>query len=351
MRILITGGAGFIGSNLVRLALQQGHHVLNVDALTYAGNLKSLADVSASPAYRFLHLDITDSAGVANAVMQFSPDAVMHLAAESHVDRSITGPGSFVQTNVIGTYHLLQASLAYWRTLTSAKAKLFRFLHVSTDEVYGSLEQEGSFNETTAYAPHSPYAASKASSDHIVRAWHDTYDLPVLVTHSSNNFGPYQFPEKLVPVVILKCLGDQPIPLYGKGENVRDWLYVEDHCRALMDVVTKGKPGETYDIGGSNEFSNLDLARNLCQILDEYRPCQSGSPHTEKITFVTDRPGHDFRYAIDASKIKRDLGWEPREDFQAGIRKTVRWYLDNRSWWQDIMSGNYRLDTHDATED
>jgi dTDP-glucose 4,6-dehydratase len=353
LKLLITGGAGFIGSNLVRLALAQGHQVLNVDALTYAGNLASLADVSAHPGYQFQQVDITDGGAVEQTIAGYQPDAVMHLAAESHVDRSIDGPGAFIQTNVIGTYHLLQSSLQYFRSLAPAQAARFRFLHVSTDEVYGSLGETGLFTETTPYDPHSPYSASKASSDHLARAWADTYGLPVLVTNCSNNYGPYQFPEKLIPVVILKCLRGESIPVYGKGENIRDWLYVEDHCRALLAVVENGTPGETYNIGGNNERTNLELVKTLCGILDELRPSSmtpdssnslSVTRYSDLITFVTDRPGHDLRYAIDASKIKRELGWEPLENFESGFRKTVQWYLDHPSWWQAILSGDYRLD-------
>ncbi len=294
--------------------------------------------------YQFAQLDITDGAATESAVREFAPDAVMHLAAESHVDRSIDGPGQFIQTNVIGTYNLLQASLAHWKSLDSGKADAFRFLHVSTDEVYGSLGAEGLFTEKTPYDPHSPYSASKASSDHLARAWYDTYGLPVLVTNCSNNYGPHQFPEKLIPVVILKCLRGEPIPVYGRGENVRDWLYVEDHCRALLEVVTKGSVGETYNIGGNNEKTNIDLVKRLCGLLDEFQPRPDGRPHESMITHVTDRPGHDLRYAIDASKIKSELGWEPRENFESGFRKTVAWYLENQDWWLDILSGDYQLE-------
>ncbi len=344
MRYLITGGAGFIGSNLVRLAIAEGHTVLNLDSLTYAGNLQSLEDLRSHPRYSFARVDITDAAAVDRAITEYAPDAIMHLAAESHVDRSIDGPGQFIQTNVIGTYNLLQSSLNYWRGLTESAAQAFRFLHVSTDEVYGSLGSTGLFTETTAYDPHSPYSASKASSDHLARAWQDTYGLPVLVTNCSNNYGPYQFPEKLIPVVILKCLRDEPIPVYGKGENIRDWLYVNDHCRALLTVVQQGEPGETYNIGGNNERTNLELVQTLCSLLDKLRPSATGKPHAEKISFVTDRPGHDMRYAIDARKIERELGWSPAENFESGFRKTVQWYLDNEAWWQNILSGDYRLE-------
>lgn len=369
MRLLITGGSGFIGSNLVRMALGNGHSVLNVDALTYAGNQSSLADVQSSQNYRFAQIDISEADKVDHIVNSYVPDAVLHLAAESHVDRSIDGPGEFIQTNVIGTYNLLQASLNHWRTLDPIKADRFRFLHVSTDEVYGSLGSEGQFTESTPYDPHSPYSASKASSDHLARAWHDTYGLPVLVTNCSNNYGPYQFPEKLIPVVILKCLRGEPVPVYGKGENIRDWLYVDDHCRALLEVVQSGRPGETYNIGGNNELKNIDLVNLLCTLMDELRPRNSGktpaarrenspkgnsplatnysplsSSYSQLISFVTDRPGHDLRYAIDASKIERELGWKPSEDFQSGFRKTVQWYIDNESWWRSILDGSYRME-------
>lgn len=325
------------------MALRQGYEVLNLDALTYAGNVNSLADINSHPRYKFAHVDITDAENLHRAVIKFAPEAVMHLAAESHVDRSIDGPGAFIQTNVVGTYNLLQSSLIYWRTLSPEEKKSFRFLHVSTDEVYGSLPPDGYFTETTPYDPHSPYSASKASSDHLARAWRDTYGLPVMVTNCSNNYGPYQFPEKLIPVVILKCLHGDPIPVYGNGKNVRDWLYVEDHCQALLDVLMRGTPGQTYNIGGNNELTNLDLVHVICDLLDSLRPCNSGRPHADKIAFVTDRPGHDQRYAIDASKIKQEIGWEPREKSASGFEKTVRWYLENQSWWEAILSGDYRL--------
>jgi dTDP-glucose 4,6-dehydratase len=357
-RILITGGAGFIGSNLVRRAIAEGHQVLNVDALTYAGNLHSLSDISEHDAYDFAKLDITDPDSTTKTVLDYRPDAVMHLAAESHVDRSIDGPGQFIQTNVVGTFHLLQASLQHYRDLPAEEADRFRFLHVSTDEVYGSLGDIGQFTETTPYDPHSPYSASKASSDHLARAWQDTYGLPVIVTNCSNNYGPYQFPEKLIPVVILKCLRGEPIPVYGQGENIRDWLYVDDHCRALLKVIDSGVPGQTYNIGGNNEQRNIDLVQKLCELLDEFRLDSryrgyfsdreksngASSSLRNLISFVTDRPGHDLRYAIDASKIKNELGWEPAETFETGFRKTVQWYLDHQDWWQGILSGEYQLD-------
>lgn len=343
MRLLITGGAGFIGSNLVRLAIDLGHQVLNVDALTYAGNLASLADIQDHANYRFQQLEITDADAVDDVIVGYQPDAVIHLAAESHVDRSIDGPGQFIQTNVIGTFNLLQSSLKHYRSLAVDTAKAFRFLHVSTDEVYGSLGETGQFTETTAYDPHSPYSASKAASDHLARAWADTYGLPVMVTNCSNNYGPYQFPEKLIPVVILKCLRGEPIPIYGNGENVRDWLYVEDHCRALLTVVEQGKSGETYNIGGDNEKNNISLVRLICSILDTQRPRPDGGKYEDQITLVADRPGHDLRYAIDASKIRHELGWEPQESDQTGLRKTVQWYLSNQAWWENILSGDYQL--------
>ncbi|MCG8648438.1 MAG: dTDP-glucose 4,6-dehydratase [Pirellulales bacterium] len=344
MRLFITGGCGFIGSNLVRMAIGRGHQVCNVDALTYAGNRSSLDDIANHENYRFDHLDIRDFSAVKNALMDFAPEAVMHLAAESHVDRSIDGPSVFLETNIVGTFHLLQASLEFWRQQPGDVANTFRFLHVSTDEVYGSLGAQGLFTEQTPYDPHSPYSASKASSDHLARAWHTTYRLPVLVSNCSNNYGPYQFPEKLIPVVILKCLRGEKIPIYGKGENVRDWLFVEDHCDALLTIIDKGVPGQTYNIGGNNERTNLDLVRALCRLLDELHPCPSGQPHEHRIEFVTDRPGHDLRYAIDASKIKAELGWSPQADAESGLRHTVQWYLENRDWWQAILSGTYQLD-------
>jgi dTDP-glucose 4,6-dehydratase len=346
MKIIVTGGAGFIGSNLVRHLVGQGHHVVNIDKLTYAGNLASLVGIENKPNYRFAKADIADHATIKSIVNSFAPDAIMHLAAESHVDRSIDGPREFIQTNVIGTFNLLECALSHWRSLSKDDKEMFRFLHVSTDEVYGSLGHEGYFSEDTRYDPHSPYSASKAASDHLVRAWGSTYGLPVLVTNCSNNYGPYQFPEKLLPVVILKCLRKEAIPVYGKGDNVRDWLYVEDHCEALLEVLLKGTPGETYNIGGSNEMQNIDIVRMVCNLVDEMRPnsnLESG-PSTELITFVTDRPGHDKRYAIDATKLRDTLGWQPKQDRVTGLRKTVRWYIENASWWQSILNGSYRLE-------
>jgi dTDP-glucose 4,6-dehydratase len=403
MKILLTGGSGFIGSNLVRLLVEaKGESVINLDKLTYAGNAESLADLDGNPNYTFEQVDLCDAAALNAVFTKHQPDAVMHLAAESHVDRSIDDPGEFIQTNIVGTFNLLQASLQYWRSLEAGCSKVetcesgkanepsdlntfipshpsnagpsshlptqksFRFLHVSTDEVYGSLAPDApGFSETHAYDPHSPYSASKAASDHLARAWANTYGLPVLVTNCSNNYGPYQFPEKLIPVVILKCLRGEPIPVYGKGENIRDWLYVKDHAEALYAVVTKGRVGETYNIGGNNERTNLELVQSLCQLMDKFRsqkseaggqnpsavdlfsdlcPLSSDSSFQELITFVTDRLGHDMRYAIDSTKIREELGWEPKEDFESGLRKTVQWYLDNREWTDRILSGDYQLD-------
>lgn len=344
MRILVTGGAGFIGSNLVRLLVGRGHTVLNVDKLTYAGNEHSLADLKGNPGYTALVADICDAGAMREAFVKFAPDWVMHLAAESHVDRSIDGPGEFIHTNITGTFTLLQAAREHFAALSGEAKSRFRFLHVSTDEVYGSLGETGYFTETTPYDPHSPYSASKAASDHLARAWADTYGLPVIVTNCSNNYGPFQFPEKLIPVVILKALRGDAIPVYGKGENIRDWLYVEDHAEALLAAVSSGKPGETYNIGGDNERRNIDLVRLLCGILDDLRPRADGKRYADQIAFVTDRPGHDLRYAIDASKIRRELGWSPKQDHESGFRKTVAWYLDNEAWWKHILDGSYRLE-------
>jgi dTDP-glucose 4,6-dehydratase len=345
MNVLVTGGAGFIGSNLVRLLVTTTEHtVLNVDALTYAGNRRSLDDLAAHPRYRFAQADICDAAALAKLFADFAPDWVMHLAAESHVDRSIDGPGAFIQTNVVGTYTLLQAARAHFDRLSVPAKDRFRFLHVSTDEVYGSLGATGLFTEATPYDPHSPYSASKAASDHLARAWADTYKLPVLVTNCSNNYGPYQFPEKLIPVVILKALRGDPIPVYGKGENIRDWLYVVDHAEALHTVAARGQVGQTYNIGGNNERRNIDLVRLLCGLLDELRPRADGKRYESQISFVTDRPGHDLRYAIDASKIQRELGWTPKQDHSSGFRQTVQWYLDHESWTAAILNGSYKLE-------
>lgn len=355
--ILVTGGAGFIGSNLIhRILATSTHTVVNVDSLTYAGNPESLADTVGNARYSFEQVDIVDAAAVKTLFETHRPDAVMHLAAESHVDRSIDGPGQFIQTNIIGTYNLLQAAKAQYESLVGAQREAFRFHHISTDEVYGSLSMDApGFTETTPYDPHSPYSASKASSDHLVRAWADTFMLPVLITNCSNNYGPFQFPEKLVPIVILNAIHGRNIPIYGSGENVRDWLHVEDHADALLAVLLKGTPGETYNIGGNNERSNIELVRMICQILDEIMPVKDNArladsdnatieKYADLITFVADRPGHDLRYAIDASKIRNELGWEPKEGVETGFRKTIQWYLENEAWWQRILSGEYRLE-------
>ncbi|OXM39871.1 dTDP-glucose 4,6-dehydratase [Pseudomonas fluvialis] len=349
MKILITGGAGFIGSAMVRHAVMYSNDwVVNVDKLTYAGNLESLAGVANNERYLFERVDICNRAEVDRVLAQHQPDAIMHLAAESHVDRSIDGPAEFIQTNIVGTYNLLEATRQYWQALEAKKKANFRFHHISTDEVYGDLPhpsetpnaEQHLFTEQTAYAPSSPYSASKASSDHLVRAWQRTYGLPVLVTNCSNNYGPYHFPEKLIPLVILNALEGKSLPIYGKGDQIRDWLYVEDHARALYKVVTEGKPGETYNIGGYNEKQNIEVVHSICDILQQLRP--KASSYREQITFVQDRPGHDRRYAIDASKIQRELGWQPEETFETGIRKTVQWYLDNLEWCRRVQDGSYQ---------
>jgi dTDP-glucose 4,6-dehydratase len=343
VRIIITGGAGFIGSALIRQLLNETNfQVLNIDKLTYAGNLESLPDVEINPNYQFLRADICDSDAMNNAFAQFKPDAVMHLAAESHVDRSIDGPGEFIQTNVVGTYVLLEASRKYWMTLSDEAKKAFRFHHISTDEVYGTLGETGFFTEETAYQPNSPYSASKAGSDHLVRAWLHTYGMPTLITNCSNNYGPYQFPEKLIPLMINNALEGKPLPIYGKGDNIRDWLFVDDHARALRTVLENGVVGEVYNIGGFNEHTNLDVVHTLCEILDELLPESTHVPHKNLIEFVTDRPGHDQRYAIDATKIEKELGWTPDETFKTGIRKTVEWYLNNRQWCENVLDGSYQ---------
>jgi dTDP-glucose 4,6-dehydratase len=345
MRILVTGGAGFIGSAVVRYLIDRTPHaVVNLDKLTYAGNLDSLVSVYSSPRYKFHRVDICDALALGKVFAEFQPTAVMHLAAESHVDRSIDGPADFIQTNIVGTYALLEAARRYWNALEPESKASFRFHHISTDEVYGDLEGTNDlFTETTAYAPSSPYSASKASSDHLVRAWQRTYGLPTIVTNCSNNYGPYHFPEKLIPHMILNALAGKPLPVYGDGSQIRDWLYVEDHARALVEVVTRGEVGETYNIGGHNEKRNLEVVETICALLDELKPAAGGRSYKELITFVKDRPGHDRRYAIDASKIERELGWKPQETFESGIRKTVQWYLDNRQWWERVLNGSYQL--------
>ncbi|MCZ4329944.1 dTDP-glucose 4,6-dehydratase [Castellaniella denitrificans] len=346
MKILVTGGAGFIGSALIRhLIGHSGHSVINVDKLTYAGNLESLASVAQNPRYAFVHLDICDAAGLADVFERHHPDAVMHLAAESHVDRSIDGPAAFVQTNLVGTYTLLEAARAHWNRLDAAARVAFRFHHVSTDEVYGDLAgTEDLFTETTPYAPSSPYSATKAGSDHLARAWHRTYGLPVLVTNCSNNYGPCHFPEKLIPLVILNALEGKPLPVYGQGLQVRDWLYVEDHARALLRVLESGVPGETYNIGGHNEQRNIDVVCAVCDLLEELAPEHPAgvARYADLITHVPDRPGHDLRYAIDAGKIARELDWTPRETFATGLRKTVRWYLEHLDWCRRVQDGSYQ---------
>jgi dTDP-glucose 4,6-dehydratase len=348
MNILVTGGAGFIGSAVVRhLINDTDHQVMNLDKLTYAGNIESLASVSGSDRYQFSQTDICDRPALDKLFAKFQPDIIMHLAAESHVDRSIEGPTDFIETNIVGTYQLLESARAYWGQLPEGKRADFRFHHISTDEVYGDLEgTEDLFNETTPYAPSSPYSASKASSDHLVRAWHRTFGLPVVLTNCSNNYGPYHFPEKLIPHMILNALAGKTLPVYGKGNQIRDWLYVEDHARALVLVATTAKTGETYNIGGHNEKQNIEVVHTLCELLEELHPEKPAgiAEYKDLITFVKDRPGHDLRYAIDASKIAADLGWKPQETFETGLRKTVRWYLENRDWWQRVLDGDYRLD-------
>ncbi|MFL6730899.1 MAG: dTDP-glucose 4,6-dehydratase [Sphingomicrobium sp.] len=335
MRVIVTGGAGFIGSAVVRhLVLDKGYDVLNLDALTYAGNLDSLRSVKGKANYRFLHANICDRGAMDRAVGEFAPDRIMHLAAESHVDRSITGAAEFIQTNVMGTFNLLEAARGYWSRLEPKRRPEFRFLHVSTDEVYGSLDQDGLFTEETPYDPSSPYSASKASADHLAKAWHRTYGLPVVVSNCSNNYGPYHFPEKLIPLTILNALNGEQLPVYGKGENVRDWLYVEDHARALDIIADGGRIGETYNVGGRNERRNIDVVQRICEVLDAIVP--ANRPRHELISFVADRPGHDARYAIDATKLETELGWRAQENFDTGIEKTVQWYLDNEWWWQPL---------------
>ena len=342
MKVIVTGGAGFIGSAVCRhLIRDRGFGVVNIDKLTYAANLASLDSVASNPNYTFHKLDICDRDGVNAVFRSEQPDGILHLAAESHVDRSITGSAEFISTNIIGTYTLLEAARAYWGGLSGARKDAFRFLHVSTDEVFGSLGDEGAFTEKTPYDPSSPYSASKAASDHLAVAWHRTYGLPVLLSNCSNNYGPYHFPEKLIPLVITNALMDRPLPVYGQGSNVRDWLYVDDHARALIGILERGKPGESYNVGGRSERNNLQVVRAICAQLDALRPRADGKPHDSAITFVTDRPGHDFRYAIDPQKIERDIGWKASENFETGIEKTVRWYLANEAWWKPLREAKY----------
>lgn len=343
MKIIVTGGAGFIGSAVIRQYINDTkHEVINLDALTYAGNLESLAEVDASPRYTFEHVNICDIKELERVFDQHQPDAIMHLAAESHVDRSIDGPAEFIQTNIVGTYNLLDVAKRYWDSLTGEKKEKFRFHHVSTDEVYGDLEETGYFTEETSYEPSSPYSASKASSDHLVRAWHRTYGFPVVITNCSNNYGAYQFPEKLIPLVTLNALEGKPLPIYGKGDQIRDWLHVDDHARALRLVLETGKTGETYNIGGHNEKTNLEVVKTICNLLDKLVPDSPYIPHESLITYVTDRPGHDQRYAIDADKIAAELGWTPEETFESGIEKTIHWYLDNAEWCKHVQDGSYQ---------
>ncbi|MCR6626673.1 MAG: dTDP-glucose 4,6-dehydratase [Pseudoxanthomonas sp.] len=341
---LVTGGAGFIGGNFVLRAVANGVNVINLDALTYAGNLDTLSSLQGNPLHVFAQGDIGDRELVSGLLKEHQPDAVVNFAAESHVDRSIDGPGAFIQTNVVGTLGLLEATRDYWKALDGERREQFRFLHVSTDEVYGSLGDTGKFTETTPYAPNSPYSASKAASDHLVRAFHHTYGLPVLTTNCSNNYGPYHFPEKLIPLIIARALAGEPLPVYGDGKNVRDWLFVGDHCSAIRTVLEKGRVGETYNVGGNAEKQNIDVVHTVCALLDARVPREDGQPRSSQITFVADRPGHDRRYAIDASKLKDELGWEPAYTFEQGIAETVDWYLSNQDWVERVLDGSYRLE-------
>jgi len=340
----VTGGCGFIGANFIQYLLNKTKpkSVINLDKLTYAGNQKNLADFEQDPRYIFVHGDICDAELVSKLFTEYQPNYIVNFAAESHVDRSIDGPAEFIQTNIVGTSVLLQEALKYYSTLKGKESERFRFHHVSTDEVFGSLSESGFFTEETPYDPSSPYSASKASSDHLIRAWHRTFYLPVLISNCSNNYGPYQFPEKLIPLMILNCLEEKPLPVYGTGENIRDWLYVEDHCDAIYTILQKGTIGETYNVGGNNEIKNIQIVEVICDILNDIRPAGSGKSYHELINFVKDRPGHDFRYAIDASKLKKEIGWEPKESFNTGIQKTIEWYLKNEEWWKTIQENTYK---------
>ena len=340
----VTGGCGFIGANFIQYLLNKTKpkSVINLDKLTYSGNQKNLADFEQDPRYIFVHGDICDAELVSKLFTEYQPNYIVNFAAESHVDRSIDGPAEFIQTNIVGTSVLLQEALKYYSTLRGGGSEHFRFHHVSTDEVFGSLSESGFFTEETPYDPSSPYSASKASSDHLIRAWHRTFDLPVLISNCSNNYGPYQFPEKLIPLMILNCLEEKPLPVYGKGENIRDWLYVEDHCDAIYTILQKGTIGETYNVGGNNEIKNIQIVEEICDVLNDIHPAGSGKSYHELITFVKDRPGHDFRYAIDASKLKKEIGWEPKESFNTGIQKTIEWYLKNEEWWRIIQENTYK---------
>jgi len=341
---LVTGGSGFIGANFIEYLLKNdlAKKIINLDKLTYAGNPQNLLKFEHDDRYVFNQGDICDQEHVRELIQLHHPDIIVNFAAESHVDRSIDGPGEFIKTNISGTYTLLQESLRYYQSLENDKQKKFRFHHVSTDEVFGSLGEDGFFTEETPYDPSSPYSASKAASDHLVRAWERTYGLPIIISNCSNNYGPYQFPEKLIPLMILNCLAEESLPVYGTGENVRDWLYVDDHCEAIYTIIEKGKIGETYNVGGNNEIQNIEIVNTICSILDEIKPSENGNSYTDLITYVKDRPGHDFRYAIDSSKLKNELNWSPNETFESGIKKTINWYLENQSWWQDIQNNTYQ---------